>query len=132
MAAKYSIRNYNAFIKEARAQHGLSLREARAAYKGVTERLGRPARGVDVGRHPRITKQEAQKASKQIAREDRSRKREGNRERREREKREKTGGAGMGEIAKPAKAFKSLADYWDWYQDAEDYGYEEADGTVDY
>ena len=50
-------RNYNAFIKAARKTGGLSLPAARKAYKQITERLGRPAKGIDVSKHPRIFKQ---------------------------------------------------------------------------
>ena len=141
--ARQSIRSYNAFLREARAQHGLSLKEARAAYRGVTERLGRPAKGVDVARHPRITKQEAQKAEKAVAKQERAERRaERAREkgaaekpgRAERPAKREKGGA---EPAAPppapkAKPFTSLAQYLDWFEEADFYDYEEADGTVDY
>lgn len=50
-------RNYNAFLKAARRTGGLSLPAARKAYKKISERLGRPAKGNDVKQHPRIFKQ---------------------------------------------------------------------------
>src|SRR6516165_10669134 len=75
MAKRTAIRSYNAFLKEARAAHGLSLKEARAAYRNVSDRLGRPAKGVDVARHPRITKQESEKAVKAVAKQERAERR---------------------------------------------------------
>lgn len=107
MARTSKVRSYWAFIKAVRAEHGLSLKEARATYKSVSERLGRPAKGVDVARHPRITKQEAERAAAVEAP-------------------PKT-------PPQKEKPFASLRDYLDWYDDYEDIlEYEEADGTVDY
>ncbi len=53
-----SIRNYNAFLKAARKASkrtgGLSLPAARKVYKTMAARLGRPLKGTDVRKHPRI------------------------------------------------------------------------------
>jgi hypothetical protein len=49
-----SIRNYNAFLRAARRTGGLSLPVARKAYRKVSARLNRPAKGIDVRNHPRI------------------------------------------------------------------------------
>jgi hypothetical protein len=49
-------RNYNAFLRASR-RAGLSLPSARRAYKIVSERLGRSAKGKDVAAHPRIFKE---------------------------------------------------------------------------
>jgi len=126
--ARYSIRNYNAFIKEARSKHGLSVPEARNAYKAVSAKLGHPARGVDVSRSPRIVA----KAAKQAA---------GNIETAKRQKQKtferisnKVARENKAQVSGKAKAkeFKSLTEYMNWFEDAEDYDYEEADSTVDY
>lgn len=50
-----TIRNYNAWIRNTRAKYGISLKEARESYRIARKDLGRPLRGVDVKRHPRIT-----------------------------------------------------------------------------
>ena len=56
-----SIRNYNAFLKAARKAAsktgGLSLPAARKAYKKMSARVGRPLKGIDVKKHPRIFKE---------------------------------------------------------------------------
>jgi hypothetical protein len=56
-----SIRNYNAWIKAARKAAdktgGLSLPAARKAYRKMAGRVGRPLKGVDVKKHPRIFKE---------------------------------------------------------------------------
>lgn len=55
-----SIRNYNAWLKAARKAArktgGLSLPAARKAYKKMAARVGRPLKGTDVQKHPRIFK----------------------------------------------------------------------------
>jgi len=53
-----SVRNYHAWIRAARKASkktgGLSLPAARKAYKKMADRVGRPLKGTDVQRHPRI------------------------------------------------------------------------------
>jgi hypothetical protein len=119
-------RSYNAFIKAVRHSHDLTLKEAQAAYRRMTEHLGRPAKGVDVARHPRITKQETAAARSEVKKESRRAARES----KAAEKRTRAA-APRGAAAKAAP-FKSLADYLDWFEEADFYDYEEADGTVDY
>jgi hypothetical protein len=55
-------RSYQAFLKAAKSQLGISHREAQRMYKGVKERLERAPRAKDLKEHPRIAKQEAKKA----------------------------------------------------------------------
>lgn len=63
--AKWSIRNYNAFLRELRHSHKeLTLAEARQAYRSTRDHLGRSAIGADVKRHPNITGKAAIKAHK--------------------------------------------------------------------
>lgn len=124
-----SIRNYNAFVKGARAKHGLTLGEAREAYKTASARLGRPAIGADVTRHPRIMR-DAAKAAPSAAAAKLEAKAEAKR----------ASAARLEQITERVKAetpsrskeFKNLDDYLDWFMDAEDYDYEEVDATTDY
>jgi hypothetical protein len=145
-ARRWSIRSYNAFLAGAKAKHGLTQAEARVAYKTTAERLGRPARAVDITRHPVIVKQEAKKAVGAPERARRAKIQEAQRSiakmRREdaakaaaraAKKKGVAPGAEAGAPPGKGKDFKTLADYTDWYDDYEDdYYYEEADGTVDY
>lgn len=59
---KWTIRNYNTFLREVRKAHDLSLPQARQAYRNVRDHLHRSAYGSDVRKHPRITRREAEKA----------------------------------------------------------------------
>jgi len=54
----WSIRNYNAFLRQAKTKHKLSHKEAQALYRSMKQRLGRPVFAKDLTRHPRITKQQ--------------------------------------------------------------------------
>lgn len=56
-------RSYQAFLKAAKSQLGVSHREAQRMYKGVRDRLDRAPRAKDLKEHPRIAKQEANKAA---------------------------------------------------------------------
>lgn len=62
-----TIRNYNAWIKAARKAAdktgGLSLPAARKAYKKMAARVGRPLKGTDVKKHPRIFKESLPKSN---------------------------------------------------------------------
>lgn len=49
--AKWSLRNYNAFMREAKDEFGISHRDAQALYRDMRDTLDRPIYGVDVGRH---------------------------------------------------------------------------------
>lgn len=121
-----SIRNYNAFLKAVRSKHDLSLKEARAAYKVASQRLGRPARGVDVARRPNITRDAAKQAPREVAKAAQAKRTEIARVQQiaERVRKDKP--------ERPGKKFESLSEYLDWFMDAEDYEYEEVDATTDY
>lgn len=62
-SAKWSIRSYNAVLREFK-RSGLTHSQAQKAYATLAGRLNRPAFGVDVKRHPRISKQAAQAATR--------------------------------------------------------------------
>lgn len=57
----WSIRNYNAFVKEAQRQHGVDRAGAQGMYQTMKERLGRPCLGVDIKNHPRIASRAAER-----------------------------------------------------------------------
>ena len=50
-APKWTIRNYNTFLREARREYDLSLPEARMLYREVRDWNVRPAYGADVARY---------------------------------------------------------------------------------
>lgn len=58
----WSIRNYNAFVRDAKAAHGLTQKQAVSMYRSMSERVGRPLYAKDLSRHPRISAQEARRA----------------------------------------------------------------------
>lgn len=66
-----SIRNYQAWLRAARKAAkktgGLSLPAARKAYKKMAARVGRPLKGVDVSKHPRIFKDSLPAANRKPA-----------------------------------------------------------------
>jgi hypothetical protein len=47
---KWSIRNYNAFLRAVKAEHGVSHKQARAVYRAQREKAGRSLYGVDAGK----------------------------------------------------------------------------------
>lgn len=49
-------RYQKAFIREVRKKYNISAKTARAVYKAMQQRLRRQPYGIDVKRHPRITK----------------------------------------------------------------------------
>ena len=50
-ATKWGFRNYNTFLREARAEYDLSLAEARILYREVRDWKVGPAYGTDVARY---------------------------------------------------------------------------------
>jgi len=54
--AKWTQRSYWKVYHGLRDEYGLSDKQARASYKALTEKLGRPAFGTDLVRHPRYTR----------------------------------------------------------------------------
>ena len=63
---KWTIRNYNVFVREVRARYGVDLQTARQAYRDLREKLGRPCFGVDVKRHPRLTSRAVKSAKREV------------------------------------------------------------------
>jgi hypothetical protein len=55
-------RSYQAFVREVKSSKGLTHKEAQAAYRGMSERLGRAPAKADLARHPRISSQVAKAA----------------------------------------------------------------------
>jgi len=55
-------RQYQSFLKAAKRSTGVSHKEAQQMYRTMSERIGHKASAKDVKAHPRITKQEANKA----------------------------------------------------------------------
>lgn len=53
-ARRWTLQNYNAFLREAKQSQGITHAQAQALYRGMRDGLGRPARAVDLARHPRI------------------------------------------------------------------------------
>lgn len=51
MSPRWSIRNYNTFIREARSEWDLTLGEARELYREVRDWKAAPAFGADVDRY---------------------------------------------------------------------------------
>jgi hypothetical protein len=62
----WSIRNYNAFIREVRARYGVDLQTARQAYRDLRDKLGRSCFGVDVKRHPILTSRAVKSAQRKV------------------------------------------------------------------
>jgi hypothetical protein len=63
---KWTIRNYNAFIREVRAQYGVDLQTARQAYRDLRDKLGRSCFGADVKRHPVLTSRAVKSAERKV------------------------------------------------------------------
>ena len=54
-ANRWSIRNYNAYLRDVRHKHGLSLNAARESYRQLRVLVNRPVRANDIVKHPRLT-----------------------------------------------------------------------------
>jgi len=53
---KASIQTYNAFLKEAKRQYGLTHKQAQTYYRKMSARLHHPAHALDLRKHPRIAR----------------------------------------------------------------------------
>jgi hypothetical protein len=69
----WNIRNYNAWLRAVRKEFGITQKQAQRAYRKASRRLNRPLRGVDVLRHPRITRDAAKGTPKRPTRGSRKR-----------------------------------------------------------
>lgn len=123
-ANKWTIKNYNAYIREARRK-GLDIATARSTYRQQATKLGRPAFAKDIkllsGKQARaITARKAERV-KRAADKDAGRRDVGVR-----------GGGGGGRGAGPVA--RSLAEWNDLYDAQSDmeYDYEEYDSSADY
>lgn len=65
--ARWSQRSYWKVVNGVREQFGLTLAEARAAYRHLADRLDRPVFGTDLAKHPRIVYEEVRDARLEIA-----------------------------------------------------------------
>ena len=63
-----SAKHRNAFFKAARKAFGLAVAEAQQLYRRVSDHLGRPALGLDVKRHPKITARQVSPAKRAATR----------------------------------------------------------------
>jgi hypothetical protein len=120
-------RSYQAFLKRAKADYGLTHRKAQVMYRKMSDRLGEPAKAKDIKSHPRIAKQEAGKALRARGR------REVGRE----EPKHKAPPPAPPVAPGPEKVIKSHAEYvrlYDEYDGFDELGweYEEYAGGVDY
>lgn len=55
------IRSYNAFLRSAKSQSGLTHRQAQGLYRALRDRLGSTPTRLDLRRHPRVTDQEVRR-----------------------------------------------------------------------
>ena len=62
----WTIRNYNAFLREIRSAHKLTLGQGREAYRQMRAHTGRNLYGSDVRKHPKLSARFAQSASAKI------------------------------------------------------------------
>ena len=58
MAARWTLRSYQGFLRAAQARHGINYREAQALYRGMKGALGgKKLYASALTNHPRIAKQ---------------------------------------------------------------------------
>jgi len=60
----WTIRNYNAFLREIRSAHKLTLGQGREAYRQMRAHIGRNLYGSDVRKHPKLSSRFARSAIK--------------------------------------------------------------------
>lgn len=122
----WSVRNYNAWIKQARRASGVTLKEAREAYRVERGKRGAPLRGVDVKRSrtfkDSITAAQVRGAKAAV---------------RIRNDREVSGGGGGGGFSGGGSAGSGIAvssvDAWDdMWDDFDDYEPVEIESSADY
>lgn len=57
-------RSYNAFLRSAKSQKGLSHRQSQDLYRALKGRLDRSPNRLDLRKHPKITSQELKRVSR--------------------------------------------------------------------
>lgn len=119
--ARWSIRNYNAFIRAARKKADLTPGQAKTVYRQMSQKLGRPLTGTDIKKHPRIFGKSERIATGAAS--SKIRVTPG-------EKPRVTGGGGSssGTVGSIRQWEKQIAGY----DDFSDYGYDEYESSADY
>ena len=59
---RWSIRSYNAALRELKRGTGISHASAQQAYRAMRDRLGRSLNSADIRKHPGIKKQETERS----------------------------------------------------------------------
>lgn len=125
-----TIKNYNAFVRNARKEYGLTLGEACTMYNIMKERVGRSLFAVDIVRYPRISKAAAQSAVQSVKQQRvlaaLSGAEKGRRYRLADEVIIDFGSAGGSGV------IDSLKDFYDYYSEDIDYDYDEWESSADY
>ena len=124
-----SQRNYQAFLKAVKREQGATHKQAIATYNRVKERLGRAPIGADVKRHPRITKQEFEKALHK--RKPREKEREREKPKREVGERERGGAGGGAAGGLAVNRINSIADYYEYLDMMDMYDFDEYNAGMD-
>jgi hypothetical protein len=121
--ARWSIRNYNAFIREARKKADLTQGQARNVYRAMAASLKRPANGKDVKAHPRIFGRASRTATGAVVKVTRV----------------SLGGDGLGSPRATApsggttiNSMRSWEDRLDDYDDLSQYDYDEYESSANY
>lgn len=63
-------RSYWASVRAIQKETGATIAESRAAWRGISDRLGHRPSGREISRHPRITAQEVRKVERPTARQE--------------------------------------------------------------
>jgi len=58
MAQRWTIRNYNAFLRQAKSTHKINHWQAQQLYRSMKTALKRSCIGADIKRHPRVAQRE--------------------------------------------------------------------------
>lgn len=61
-AAKWTVRNYNAYLRAAKSAYGLTHHQAQQMYRSHSSRAGHSLTAKELKAHPRIASQEARRA----------------------------------------------------------------------
>lgn len=127
-------KSYQAFLRVAKRKYELPHAKAQKLYRDLSKRLDKPAKAADLKKHPRISKQEADKASRSRL------KRAPGREIKKNERTggglkikppTGTGGGGGGGGGVASVSVTTLDQYYDLWDDI-DYDVEEYAGGLDY
>jgi hypothetical protein len=109
-----SIRNYNAWLRAVRKEFGITQKQAQAAYRRASKRSGRSLLGVDVLRHPRITKDAVKRRGGPVPT-----------PRTVKQPRKKGATSSTPTRRPPSKTIRSIRDWEEWLDEYDDYPEEE-------